>query len=156
MRDCTAGKVRLFIYRIFKHPSKYGDIDGGPVLVTDGWRRSCAWLAYTWAWKNSERWKKERVAKRKGLGAFKRWIILAHRPFSNLLMMRPVMRKEPGSIFSDEFILYGREKKKNSAAIKSAVHVLLIFCLPAPDSKSHLHLSEFSHQWRVNTYCLRQ
>lgn len=153
MRDCTAGKVRLFIYRIFKHPSKYGDIDGGPVLVTDGWRRSCAWLAYTWAWKNSERWKKERATKRKGLGAFKRWIILAHRPFSNLLMMRPVMRKEPGSIFSDEFILYGWKKKKKrrkSAAIKSAVRV------PAPDSTSHLHLSEFSHQSRVNTYCARR
>lgn len=99
--------------------------------------------------------KKERQ-KRKSLGAFKGWRLLAHRPFSNLLMMRPVMRKEPGSIFSDEFILYGRKKKRKSAAIKSAVRVFLMLCLLVPDSTSHLHLSEFSHQSRVNTYCTRR
>lgn len=61
--------------------------------------------------------KRERQ-KRKRLGAFKGWRLLAHRPFSNLLMMRPVMRKEPGSIFSDEFILYGREKKEKECSHK--------------------------------------
>lgn len=47
-------------------------------------------------------------------------------------------------------------KKRKSEAIKSAVCVLLTFCLLVPDSMLHLHLSEFNHQSRVNTHCTRR